>query len=290
VNTARVWAVVLMYGNEEDTAECLTSLESQDHPALTILLVDNRSSDGAHVRLRARFPDIRYLDTGANLGFSGGMNRGVELALREGASDVLILNNDTTLDRSCVSRLVAARIEQPRVGAVAPKIVWRDDPSRLWYAGGDLSRFRAVATHRRFGEVDRGDAEEPVQQVTFASGCALLVPAGVLREVGAFAEDFFMYCEDVEFCLRLLDAGYGIFYVPAARVHHRDAPHGEPRPFEIRFRDRNRRRIVRRHYSAADRLRFMMWFYPTRLLLLLRYLARGDGARARALLSGLVER
>lgn len=285
-----VWAVVLMYGNEDVTAACLESLLAQRHAPLTVLLVDNRAADGGGARLRARFPAIQYVDTGANLGYAGGMNRGIEHALAQGADDVLLLNNDTTLDPGCVEELVRVRNTEFRVGLVTPRILWYDDPGRVWYAGGHLSRLRAVGVHHRFGQQDdHGDGASP-RRVTFASGCAFLVPATVARELGGFAEDFFMYCEDVEWCLRLQDAGYGLYYAPAARLYHRDRPTGQPAPHEIRYRDRNRRRIARRHYALRERLTFAAWFYPTRLMRLGQYVAAGDLARARAIIQGATER
>src|SRR5437868_4760907 len=69
-----VWAIVLTYGGEEVTAACLDSLLEQDYAALTTLLVDNASTDGSGTRLRVRYPQIQYLNTGANLGYTGGNN------------------------------------------------------------------------------------------------------------------------------------------------------------------------------------------------------------------------
>lgn len=286
----KVWALVLMYGNEEITGTCIESLLAQDHRPLTVLLIDNGSHDGGGARLRERFPMIHYLDTGANLGFSGGMNRGIEYAMSHGAADLLVLNNDTTLDPDCVSGLVAARNAETSVGLVAPKILYFHEPNRLWYAGGDLSRVKALGTHRRFGQVDTPSHSHDVQRVTFASGCAFLMPAEVAGHLGGFAEDFFMYCEDVELSLRLQEAGYQLYYAPAARVYHRDRPTPHPTAFEIRLRDRNRRRIARRRYSFGRRLAFAAWFYPTRLARFGQYLLRGDWRRAGAIIAGAVER
>lgn len=282
-----VWALVLMYGHEDVTADCIASLTRQDHAELTILLIDNDASDGGGARLRARFPQIRYLDTGGNVGFTGGMNRGLAHALEHGADDVLFLNNDTVLEPTCVSTLLRARKALPDAGIVAPKILY-GNPPLLWYAGGDLSRARAIAVHRHFLEPDR-PGEDRIERVTFASGCGFMMPASVARRVGGFAEDFFIYCEDVDLCMRLDAAGYGIYYVPAARMEHRHTPAPEPSPFEIRHRDRNRRRIARRSYGQARRLVFAAWFYPTRAVYLTRYLVRGDRARVAATLRGIFE-
>ena len=97
-----------MYGGEDVTVACIDSLLAQDYAALRVLLVDNASPDGSGARVRARFPSIEYLNTGANLGYTGGNNRGIRYALEKGggAGFLLVLNNDTVLDPSCVSTLM----------------------------------------------------------------------------------------------------------------------------------------------------------------------------------------
>lgn len=97
-----------------------------------------------------------------------------------------------------------------------------------------------------------------------------------------------MYVEDAELSVRFLRQGWSIIHDPRARVHHRVPVRGtEPTPDQIFYRDRNRRRLVRAHLGPVERLRFRFWFYPTRAVHLVRYLARGDLFRARAILQGL---
>jgi GT2 family glycosyltransferase len=286
----RVWAIVLMYGEEEEAGACIASLLAQDYPDLTVLLVDNKSGDGSGARLRARFPGIQYLDTGANLGYTGGNNRGMERALANGADYVFVLNNDTVVDATCVSRLVDAAERNDRVAMVAPKILYFDDPSVIWYAGGDHSMTKGLGNHRGQFERDSSDAPQPVEEISFVTGCAFLMPAQAAQELSGFAEDFFIYCEDVELSLRARRVGYHLYYQPAARLYHKEPKVSNPTPFQIHLRDRNRRRVVRRHYGVVDRLRFAAWFYPTRVARFAQYLARGDWPRARAIVAGAIER
>ena len=288
-----VVAVVLNWCAEDDTAACLESLARSDWPALTTLLVDNGSPDGSGDRLHARFPALPYLQTGANLGYTGGNNRGFAWALEHGADYVLVLNDDTVVAPDCVRRLVEAAESATRggarVGGVSPKILYHDAPDRVWFGGGDFSSMRALGLHRGELRADEPARDRGVERITFMTGCCFLVPAPVLRAAGGFAEEFFAYVEDVELSLRLARAGYALLYEPRARVLHRIAPE-PPRssPFQIRQRDRNRRRLVRRHYGPAERLGFAVWFYPTRAVHLLRYAAARDWERARAQWEGMV--
>jgi hypothetical protein len=287
----RVTAVVLNWCGEEGTAACLRSLLAGDYPALTILLADNGSPDGSGPRLHAAFPEIAYLQTGANLGYTGGNNAGIRWALEGGAEQVLVLNNDTVVEPAAVTHLVEAAASGARVGAVSPKILHYDAPDRIWFGGGVMSRIRGLGVHERRGEHDIPIANEPVRDITFATGCCCLFSGDALRAVGGFAEDFFAYVEDVELSLRLSRAGYRLLYQPAARVLHRVPLHegAAPTPFRILHRDRNRRRLVRRHFGWRDRLVFAAWFYPSRLVTLARYVGSGDWERAGALLRGMTE-
>lgn len=281
-----VWAVVLVYGGEEVTAACIDSLLASDYRALRILLVDNASPDGAGERLRDRYPQVAYLQTGANLGYAGGNNRGVARALEQGAAYVLVLNNDTVVERDCVARLVETARTQERVGIVAPKILYFDLPDRIWFGGGRFSPARAMGVHLREMTPDERPAVPHVEEITFATGCGFLMPADIARTMPLFDEQFFMYCEDAELSLRLRRAGYRLLYQPAARVYHREPPVPRPSPFQIRLRDRNRRRIVARHYGLVDRLRFAAFFYPSRVVRLAQHLLRGEWPHVRAIIDG----
>lgn len=285
---SRVWAIVLTHGGaEEITADCIDSLLAQDYGALTVLLVDNASFDGSGERLRNRYPDIEYLGTGANHGYTGGNNRGMRHAIERGADFVLVLNNDTVLDPCCVTQLVRSAHRADRVGVVAPKILFWDDPARIWFAGGDFSFARAMGQHRREKELDDPNEAPRLDDITFATGCCFLMPAGVARALGGFHEDYFMYCEDVELSLRLVRSGYRMYYQPAARLLHRvPSRPGPTSPFASRLRDRNRRRLVREHYNWRQRAVFAAWFYPTRVIRLAQHLLTGDWGSARAIVAG----
>ncbi len=282
-----VWAIVLTHGGaEEITAACIESLLAQDYGALTVLLVDNASFDGSGERLRARFPGVEYFNTGANLGYTGGNNRGIQLALSRAADYVLVVNNDTVLEQNCVTVLVESARQCPDAGLIAPKILFFDDPSLIWYAGGDFSLPRATGVHRRELERDEPGERARLEEITFGTGCCFLMPADVARKVGGFRDDFFIYGEDLELSLRLSRGGYKLYYQPAARLLHREPlRRNDVTPFQIMQRDRNRRRIVQRHYKPWQRALFASWFYPTRVARLAQFAARGEWDRARALIS-----
>jgi GT2 family glycosyltransferase len=287
----RVTAVVLTYNAFDLTADCLRSLEAQDYPNLGVLLVDNASPDASGERLHRAFPDVPYLQVGENLGYAGGNNRGIERALADGCDHVLVINNDTLLEPDAVRRLVEVAEGTPDAGALGPKILYDDDRSLIWFAGGEMRAHRAMGYHRMEGRVDRDPEGGRPEDVTFLTGCCMLVPAPVLRRVGAFQDDFFIYVEDVDFSLKLLRSGYRLLYVPSARIYHR-CPRlmAPPSVSAIEMGTRNRRRMARRRLGLVDRARFALFFYPSRVVRIAQYLGSRDVARAGALLRGLTAR
>ena len=285
---ASVVAVVLNWSAEELTSECIASLECSQYSRLRILLLDNGSPDGSGERLHARFPTIPYLQMGQNLGYGVANNRGIEWALAHSADYVLVVNNDAVVLPGAIGHLVDAANAKEDVAIVAPFVGYHDDPETGWYAGGDLSLLRGLGVNR----VTRpAEGLTKPEEISFATGCVCLISARAIREVGTFAEDFFAYVEDAEFCVRLRRAGYRILFEPRAKaLHHTPRLEDDPAPYKIRLRDRNRRRVMRRHFGPLVRLPFLARFYVTRLILLMRYSARLDWPRAAAVVQGMVER
>lgn len=277
----KVVAVVLNWCKEGDTADCVASLLAQqmgDTTALDVVIVDNASPDRSGDRLAQRFPSVAYLQTGRNLGYAGGNNVGIAWALEHGADWVLVLNNDTVCEPSMVTELLVAAQRHPRAAALAPRIGLGTDPTTPWFAGGELDVMRGMGVHRQL---------EGEQSCTFLSGCCLLLRRDALEKVGPFDTVYWCYVEDVDLGVRLMRAGYELWYVPTARMVHRTLPlTAPPNAMQIEWRDRNRRRLVRLHFSPAQRLVFSLWFYPTRALHFVRYALSGDVARAKAILKG----
>jgi hypothetical protein len=284
-----VTAIILNWCNEIVTTDCIRSLLASGYPALRLLLVDNGSPDDSFEKLKQSFPNIEFLQTGKNLGYAGGNNRGIERALMCDPDYLLILNNDTVLEPCSVGKLVdTAEKEEGKIGGVVPKILYYEEPDRIWYAGGEFSPLLGLGLHWGEGDLDQSNPVKSTCEITFMTGACCLLSTEALRELNGFDEDFFAYVEDADLSLRMTAAGYRMYYQPEARILHRcPLPGTLPSPFQIRQRDVNRRRIMRKHASLAQRLLFLARFYATRLILLLGYVLTRDWQRAQAILQGM---
>lgn len=157
--------------------------------------------------------------------------------------------------------------------------------------GGTFRAARGLARHDGYGAPAEEQSTGTPRAVDSLCGCGILFRRSALEALGAFHAEYFMYGEDVEWSLRARRAGWRLLHVPSARMVHKVAyPEGDPTPIKIHLRDRNRRRMVRTHYRWDERARFILWFYPTRLIHFGRYLLRGDLPRARAIVTGATAR
>ena len=218
-----VAVVVLSWNGRDDTLECLRSLERARWEPLTAIVVDNGSSDGTLEAVRAAFPRVSAIRSEENLGFAEGNNVGIRAALEAGADYVLILNNDTIVDEGAIEALMAEAERRPDVGALCPLIRYTEPPDRIWYAGARFDP-RAIhnGRHTGYGERDTGQYHS-VREIGRATGAAMLVPREVIERVGYFDARLFIQVEDVEWSLRMREAGYRILFVPQAVIAHRVA-------------------------------------------------------------------
>lgn len=279
--------VLVNYNNRADTAACIRSLAATPRPP-PLVVVDNGSRETGLEAALDGYPDGRILYAGENLGFGRGNNLGIRWALaRTGCEYVFILNNDAGVEADTLERLERALAAHPGAGLAAPRIVMAEAPERLWYGGGEVDWLKGSA--RVPGHLGPADAPRALtaREVTFASGCAMLVRRAVFRTVGGFDPRYFMYEEDLELCLRVRAAGWALRYVPEALVRHRGQgsqrrpgeaflpirhPHNPRLAFYLHQIVRNRLLTMDRHARGRRAVAFWLAFPPYWALHCLRYL------------------
>jgi len=219
-----VAVIVLTWNNFTDTDECLRSLTAVSYPATDIVLVDNGSTDGSPERLEAEWGrSVRFLRVSENLGVAGGFNTGIRAALDSGSDYVLLLNNDAVVEPGLIEALLPAFDAVPRLATVSPMITYYDDPGRLWFAGATYHRRAGISRHRFLAKPL--STADPVLGRLFATdyvpNCAAMTPRRVYDDVGLLDERFFLGQEDVDWGLRLREAGYEARVVGRPLVAHK---------------------------------------------------------------------
>lgn len=222
-DSPNIAVIVLNWNRKADTLRCLASLAEADYPQLTVIVVDNASSDGSVSAIAAAFPDVILVENQSNLGFAAGNNVGIELALRAGFDAILLLNNDTVVAANSISVMANHLHCHPNVGVVAPAICYLQAPQRIWSAGGSIDwKQGTVSTDRLDEHVDALPVDPYATE--HVSGCCMLVRSDAVQLAGMLDPRFFMYFEETEWCVRIARAGYDIHVTPAARIFHDIAP------------------------------------------------------------------
>ncbi len=262
----RVTAVVVHWQDLRDTVGCVESLRADG--VTEVLVVDNASREPVGEVLAGRARCVRSAE---NRGYAGGANLGIEAALADGADAVLLLNNDVRVQPGATAAALAALATDARIAVVGPKVLAREDPSRLWLAWGDVTWGESLVALRGAGEPD-GPAFARARDADWIAGCAMWMRRAALEAVGPFDEAFFAYHEEVDWCARARAAGWRVLYWPAAAVTHtgRGAAGGAA-AIRVRkyFAARNSVLFARKHGSVVERAKlacFLAASLPLQLL------------------------
>jgi GT2 family glycosyltransferase len=276
--TPNVAIVILNWNNSEDTLACLRSVAGLSYPALFTVVVDNGSADDSVARLRATYPNVDTFETGENLGYAGGNNIGIRYALAHGAQYVCILNNDVTVAPGFLTPLVIELEKNDDVGVVTPLVAEMAEPERVWALGVSVDRRAGSAVRLHAGErVSDWQGAEPYD-VDVASGTAMLAKREVFEGAGLLDEPFYLYYEEVDWCLRVRRAGYRILAVPASLVWHKvSATLGESSPVIDYYMLRNHLRLITRHWSGGTGLWLLTRTVVRSLVTVAAYTAKPHG-------------
>jgi GT2 family glycosyltransferase len=208
----RLFVIIPVYGNWEDTVECLKALDSQTTSDFQILIADDGSPAPPPPSI-VECGTAHYL-RGQNLGYGANCSRAALEALARGATHFLFLNNDTSFGPAFIETWIRRAGEFPNA-IISPLIYWADHPERVWSSGG---KFTVLTPFVRA----RADFDT-VTKVDTVTGCALMISADAWTAVGGFDRRYAMYFEDFDLTLRARQKGIATYIVPDSelKVLHR---------------------------------------------------------------------
>ncbi len=221
MRSTKIYIIILNWNGKTDTIECLSSLARVSFSSFQPLVVDNGSSDDSVTAIRAAFPDVPILETGANLGFAGGNNPGIEWALSKGAEWILLLNNDTIVAPDFLTAFMQAAKQQPKAKILGAKIYRYEERAIIDHLGGfwnpQIGDFESPAQNR----IDDSVSFEEMQQAETVCGAALLMHRSVPLAIGLLEPRFFLFWEETDFCTRARRSGFEVWTAPQAKVWHK---------------------------------------------------------------------
>ena len=253
-------SVLTTKARKEDTIKCLRSLQkvyknlSGEGFGLNLVLIDNASSDDTAVAVRKEFPQVKIFENEKNLGFARGNNIAIKYALKQGADYVMLLNNDTLIENDVISPLFKLAESDEEIGLVAPAIKHYQKGKLFYGLEGHVDWRLGKSTHRnvkkivskeqwkltsRHPEIRQSRSKDPQGdssprlrmteilvssgpiEAEFVSFCCVLIKRKVFEQVGLLDEKYYLYIEDVDYCVRASKAGYKILLEPTARLFHK---------------------------------------------------------------------
>jgi len=251
--------IIVNYNTCRLTLECLQSVyQSETHYSYEIILIDNHSQDDSVESIRTRYPGVQVIANPENTGFARANNQGFAAA---SGRYMLLLNSDTVVRQDTLETMISLMDRRPELGASGCKVILPDGSldkacrrgfptpaASFYYAFGfsklfpDKPRFNGY----QLGYLD-ADAEYPVDCLV---GAFMVVRREAIDKVGGLDENFFMYGEDLDWCYRIKEAGWGIYYYPQTTIVHLKGGSARRRPLRIVY-EFHRAMVLfhRKHYS-----------------------------------------
>lgn len=227
-----VYIIILNWQGADDTIACLKSLGNIKSGGFKVIVCDNNSQDDSWVKLESyarcqtKF-DLNLIQTGANLGFAGGNNVGLQIALSDPEMEfVWLLNNDTEVDGNALNKLMNYMAFNPRVGICGSTLLYMDKPELIQAVGGFynawLGTSRHALSHQNYSPT-LCDLVDP-SQFDYIVGASMFVRRSVLEQIGLLSEDYFLYCEEIDLATRMKQQcpEFKLGYAPESIVYHKE--------------------------------------------------------------------
>jgi len=249
-----VSVIVASWNGRAYLEKCLASLITQTYPEVEIIIVDNGSTDGSATWVAEHYPNIRLICNRQNLGFAAANNQGIQAGR---GHYLALLNNDTWVEPRWIAEMVAAVEQDARVGMVASRMVFADQPGMINSTGICVDQC-GLSWDRGGGTPVELTEREPVPVFGACAGAALY-RRELFNDVGLFDEDFFAYLEDADLAWRARWRGWKAIYAPAACVYHlHSATSREGSPFKTYLLSKNKILMLAKNYP----LPYLIFFLP----------------------------
>jgi GT2 family glycosyltransferase len=300
-NVPNVCIIILNWNSWGDTIDCLKSLFNIKYTNYDILIVDNASEDDSvnkivqylknigfkfsffeynsktkHIKciyetenniseLGSTSPRITIIENDNNYGFAKGNNIGIEYTNKNPILDyILLLNNDTIVDEEVLNNLINVAELKHKIGFVGPKVYYHDFNGRkdiINFAGGSLNMWKGQASHNGINELDKGQFDT-IKEVDYVQGSCILFKKEIIKKVGLMNSDYFMYWEEVDWCVRGLEMGYKSVFAPKAKIWHKiSSSSGGSLSFNvIYYLTRNRFIFMKKNASKSQSCLFLLYF------------------------------
>lgn len=231
--------------------DSFTSLQKQTYP-FKLFIVDNSSSEKSRAYIKKIAPNVEIIINEGekinkgNNGYAMGINQGIRAAILQNFEYVVVSNMDTTFDKNWLKNLVETANQNKNAGAIQAKIMMYEDGGRINSMGNKI-HFLGFGYCENYG--DKNFDIKEIKKINYASGCSVLYKTDILKKIGMYDEEFFMYYEDADLSWRIWQAGYEVILAPNAVVYHKYEFNRSMRQFY--FMEKNRFLTILTNYKLG---------------------------------------
>lgn len=278
------YIILVNYNGINDTKKCIESIrKNEKNLNYKIVVVDNASTDDSVEKLKD-IEDIIFLESRENLGFAKGNNLAIKYALEQNAKCVILLNNDTEIEENALGLLYNVAYEHPEVGVMGSRIMYYDDKELINYCGGHINWLKAIPVHENEKQKYSGNNFD-FKYTEFITGCCMLIKREVLEKVGMLPEEYFMYYEDTDYCVNILNNGYKLGVNENSVIYHKVSASsgGAENPFAFKWCSRNRLIFMNKYKKQTKGIFTYLYYYLTSIIHVIQY----DEKKSKAILEGM---
>lgn len=283
-NEPLVYLIILNYKGYEDTCECVDNLLQQDYVNYKILIVDNDSQDESYEKLVCRYPDLQVIQTGENLGYAGGNNVGIQIAMQNGAKYIGILNNDIKAESNLISEMIKAFEGDEKLGMAGPAICeWEKD--EIQSAGANVNMFTTNTTLNYRSQNYQMIPKTPIE-CDYVGGAAMFVRKKVIEDIGNIPEIYFLFFEETEWCIHARKKKYKVQCIPSVRIWHKESSAvNKISDMKLYYQDRNK--VIFEKRNATKFQFFVFVIYDLLQIVIRKILKRYPTAGFKAFFEGV---
>lgn len=275
---SKVGVIVLQYNHSEATFQCVKSILASDYHNFFVVLVDNNSETKHRETIESLTSEkVKIIYNEENLGYAGGNNIGINYAFENGADYVLILNNDTIIDKNLISELIKSSKEDTILGTPireSERIIYGGSYKWLNFEGKHLAQPEPISPPR-----------------TYLVGACLFFGKKLWKNVGPISEKYFLYFEDIDFCTQAMAKGYKLEVIKSAYIRHSISTStkslGNPMLFYLHYRNA----LIFQWQYAPFYIKIILPFYIIWILIyfLLRLVRSKDNKITEAMFYGVMD-
>lgn len=254
-----VYIIILNYNGYTDTINCVENIKNINYKNYKIVIIDNASTDESITILKNKFRDCYIIQSDINNGYAGGNNLGIKFAINNNSDYICILNNDVLVDKNFLRILIEYYLNNTNIGMIGPMILDYYDQKVVQSTGAMVNLYKGNINIINKNE-KLNNIEKKIINCDYVGGACILIKTKVISEIGLIPEEYFLFFEETEWCIKAKKLGYKIICNCNSKVMHKGSSSiNKVTGLSEYYMARNR--ILFEKRNASKNQLFLFYFY-----------------------------